>query len=104
MPLNEILAIKEAEARSEVLRNNALAEAKKIRANAVTSGQNFYESAIAEASQKAEALLHDVSLTDTAEYKQIMESSRREEEAMTTTALKKMDQAAQLILERIVND
>lgn len=103
MSLEDIKSIKEAEKNAAALRSNALIEAKRIISEAERNGEIYANQAKADAEEKVRILLQEA---DTVGQERILvkrAACTKVCEALESHANSRLDQAASIIVERIVN-
>ncbi len=103
MSLEAIKQITLAEEECAQRKASALHSAKKPVADAEKAGQSLLESKRAEAEAQAAALLTDAEAQAAAPLAEIREETNQACSALTTSAEAHLDEAAELIVRRVVN-
>lgn len=103
MSLEAIQIISEAEAKAERAKADAKAEAKQAVEDAERAGKSLVEAALRKADTELQALGRKVDQAAAIETGNSQTNAAAEEAAMRERAERRLDEAAQLILERIVS-
>jgi len=103
MSFEAITMINRAEESAKTGRAQVLAEAKAAEAAAVEAGKAAVEAAVAKARQEVQAMQAELTAKATAAADVLAGETENQKAAMRACAEGKLDQAAALIVERIVN-
>ena len=103
MSLEAILAITKAEDKTRQLRNDAQAEAKRLIAQAQEDGEASVLAAAKKADEEIAELMRKAEEKAKADASELAQSNENKKAAMRVKAEKRLDKAAELIVERIVN-
>ena len=101
--MEAIQKVTQAEAESKQRKADALAAAKKLVADTEQAGKDALQTACADAEVKAKALLTQAEEQAAARAAEIAAQSRQECAALCSAAENKLDEAAALIVRRVVS-
>ncbi len=103
MSLEAILAITEAEEKAKQVKADAAAEAKRMIAEAKVNGENCVAAAVKKAEAEIAAFTKKAEDKAKADASELAQSNENKKAAMRARAENRLDKAAALIVERIVN-
>ena len=103
MSLEAILAITEAEEKARQLKSDAAARAKQMLADAKTAGEEYLNAAVKKAETEIAGLTKKAEDKAKADATELAQSNENKKAALRAKAETRLDKAADLIVERIVN-
>lgn len=102
MSIELLLAIKQTEAEAEQIVKQSVADSRQMVSDAEKQSEKLVEQAVSEALDKSKEIISEAEKAAQEEVKRAMEKVALECDAEKQKAMKNMDRAVQLIVERIV--